>query len=142
MSKSLVIVESPTKVKTIKKFLGNDFEVAACMGHVRGLPSRPGSVDIQNGFEPHYEILPHSAKNLKEIKNRLSHCDKIYLATDLDREGEAIAWHLVESLGLNDRKKKVEVKRITFHEITSPAIHEAISHPKKISTSLVNAQQA
>jgi len=145
MAKSLVIVESPAKVKTIKKFLGENFEVAACMGHVRGLPSRPNSVDINNDFEPHYEILEQSAKNVKQIKKMVPSCKNIYLATDLDREGEAIAWHLLEALGLNNNKKKkkqVDIRRITFHEITASAIEEAMKHPRKISMSLVDAQQA
>jgi len=143
MGKSLVIVESPTKVKTIKKYLGTDYDVMACMGHVRGLPSKSGSVDVKNDFEPHYETLPKSTKHLKQIKKAIPSTDQVYLATDLDREGEAIAWHLLQALGLEKRSKKSpEVKRITFHEITKPAIEEAISHPRNISKSLVDAQQA
>ncbi|GAI68696.1 unnamed protein product, partial [marine sediment metagenome] len=143
MAKSLVIVESPAKVKTITKFLGQEFKVLACMGHVRGLPSRSGSVDVNNDFEPHYEIIPQSAKHVTQIKKTISSCEKIYLATDLDREGEAIAWHLVEALGLNNRKKdRIAIKRITFHEITEQAVSEAIKHPRKISKPLVDAQQA
>ncbi|MFH0812951.1 MAG: type I DNA topoisomerase [Pseudomonadota bacterium] len=144
MATSLIIVESPTKVKTIKKFLGKEFEVKACMGHVRGLPSKTGSVDVVNDFEPHYEILPQSSKHLNQIKKAIPSFETIYLATDLDREGEAIAWHLAEALGLNrnGKKKKLEIKRITFNEITKPALDEALKHPRKISTSLVDAQQA
>ena len=144
MGKSIVIVESPTKVKTINKFLGKDFQVLACMGHVRGLPSRPGSVDINNDLEPHYEIIPQSIKYVDQIKKAVSNCENLYLATDLDREGEAIAWHLLEVLGLNSNKRrgKPAIKRITFHEITKPAIEEAMKHPRKISMSLVDAQQA
>ena len=139
MAQSLLIVESPTKVKTINKFLGKDFQVMACMGHVRGLPSRSGSVDVNNDFDPHYEINPKSIKYLSHIKKVLNEVKEIYLATDLDREGEAIAWHLVEALGLN--KKKVTLKRITFHEITESAVAEAMKHPRKISMPLVDAQQ-
>ena len=144
MAKSLVIVESPTKVKTIKKYLGEGFEVVACMGHVRGLPSRSGSVDVKKDFDPLYEVLPKSSKHLKQIKKVLPTCDKIYLATDLDREGEAIAWHLLQALNLDKKGKKKgpEIKRITFHEITKPAIEEAMKHPRNISQPLVDAQQA
>ncbi len=143
MAESLLIVESPTKVKTIKKFLGEKFQVMACMGHVRGLPSRSGSVDITNDFTPHYEIIAQSARNLTLIKKALIGIKEIYLATDLDREGEAIAWHLVEALGLNKegKKKKIALKRITFHEITEPAITEAMKHPRNVSLPLVDAQQ-
>lgn len=144
MSTSVVIVESPTKVKTITKFLGKDYQVMACMGHVRGLPSRTGSVDVNNNFTPRYEVLPQSARHLEHIRKAVSQCRELFLATDLDREGEAIAWHLVEALGLNGSKKKPgpEIKRITFHEITEQAIEEAMKHPRKISMCLVDAQQA
>jgi len=143
MAESLLIVESPTKVKTINKFLGEKFQVMACMGHVRGLPSRSGSVDIHNDFTPHYEIIAQSARHLTLIKKALNNVKEIYLATDLDREGEAIAWHLVEALGLNKegKKNKIALKRITFHEITEPAITEALKHPRNISLPLVDAQQ-
>jgi len=143
MANSLVIVESPTKVKTINKFLGKDFQIMACMGHVRGLPSRPGSVDVNNDFTPHYEILPKTLKYLNQIKKALEKVKEVYLATDLDREGEAIAWHLVEALNLNEeeKKRKIAIKRIVFHEITESAITEALKHPRKISLPLVDAQQ-
>ena len=110
MAESLLIVESPTKVKTINKFLGEKFQVMACMGHVRGLPSRSGSVDIMNDFTPHYEIIAQSAKHLTLIKKALNGVKEIYLATDLDREGEAIAWHLVEALGLNKEGKRKKLR--------------------------------
>lgn len=143
MAESLLIVESPTKVKTINKFLGEKFQVMACMGHVRGLPSRSGSVDIPNDFTPHYEIIAQSAKHLTLIKKALNGVKEVYLATDLDREGEAIAWHLVEALGLNKegKKKKIALKRITFHEITETSITEAMKHPRNVSMPLVDAQQ-
>jgi len=142
MAKSLLIVESPTKVKTITKYLGKGFQVMACMGHVRGLPSRSGSVDLKNDFEPRYEIIPQSAKHLAKIKKAVPGSEELYLATDLDREGEAIAWHLLEALDLNKKKKKPAIKRITFHEITEQAVAEAMKHPRSVSMSLVDAQQA
>jgi len=151
MTKSLVIVESPTKAKTISRFLGKDFEVHACLGHIRALPSKQGSVDIEHDFEPKYEILPQSKKYLKEISKSLKHCTTIYLATDLDREGEAIAWHLLSALKLTAdatgdsataKNKSYEIQRITFHEITKDAIDEALKNPRSIYKTLVDAQQA
>ena len=149
MGKALVIVESPTKAKTITRFLGKDFEVHACLGHIRALPSKQGSVDIANDFEPNYEILPQSKKYLKEISASLKRCDTVYLATDLDREGEAIAWHLLAALKLDGGSspdagsaKGKKILRITFHEITREAIDEAIKNPRSVSQNLVDAQQA
>ncbi|MDY7033641.1 MAG: type I DNA topoisomerase [Thermodesulfobacteriota bacterium] len=150
MSKSLVIVESPAKANTIKKFLGKDFMVMASMGHIRALPSKSGSIDVENDFEPKYHILPQRKKDLSQIKKALEKCDALYLATDIDREGEAIAWHLLEALDLNHRKshKKrdkrppLSIKRITFYEITKEAILNAIKNPRDIIQYLVNAQQA
>ena len=150
MPKSLVIVESPAKANTINKFLGRDFMVMASMGHIRALPSKPGSVDIENDFEPKYQVLPQRNKNISEIKKALKQCETLYLATDLDREGEAIAWHLLEILDLNNGKTRGKkdapspclVKRITFYEITKEAIQKAIQNPRDIIQHLVNAQQA
>jgi DNA topoisomerase-1 len=150
MAKSLVIVESPAKANTIEKFLGKDFLVMASMGHVRALPSKPGSVDIENDFEPKYQVLPQRKKDISRIKKAVKNCENIYLATDLDREGEAIAWHLLEILGLNNGKAQkkgdvspsVSVKRITFYEITKEAVQNAIKNPRDIIQYLVNAQQA
>jgi len=147
MSKSLVIVESPAKAKTISKFLSSNYHVLACKGHIRALPSKPGSVEIGDDIIPRYEILPSSSRYLKDISKALKGVDTVFLATDLDREGEAIAWHLLVALNLEPgaqrtRKPAPEVKRITFHEITRDAINEALSHPSQISTDLVNAQQA
>jgi len=148
MEKSLVIVESPAKAKTISKFLGKDFKVLACKGHVRALPSKQGSVDISDDIIPKYDIIPESKRYLKEIKKSLKSCDTVYMATDLDREGEAIAWHLVQALDLNTQNRKrtkapdFSIKRITFHEITKEAIQDSLKHPGEISTELVNAQQA
>ncbi len=150
MSKSLVVVESPSKANTIKKFLGKDFLVLPSTGHIRALPSKPGSVSVDNNFEPQYHVLPQRKKNISQIKKALKQCENLYLATDLDREGEAIAWHLLEVLGLGnvrtqgkeDRASSLSVKRITFYEITKEAILKAIENPRDIIQSLVNAQQA
>jgi DNA topoisomerase-1 len=147
MSKSLVIVESPAKAKTISKFLGKDYTVLACKGHIRALPSKPGSVEIGDDVIPKYQILPGSSKYLKDIKKAAKGVETLYLATDLDREGEAIAWHLLEALNLQPdakptKRKVPEVKRITFHEITKEAILEALATPSELSINLVNAQQA
>ncbi len=123
--KNLVLVESPAKSQTIGKILGNDFIVLSSKGHVRALPSKTGSVDVDKGFKPHYQILPQSRKYLKKIKETLKGCNTLYLATDIDREGEAIAWHLIEALGLNKDRKSMNlpiIQRITFHEITKDAI--------------------
>lgn len=144
MAKSLVVVESPAKAKTITKFLGKGYLVLASLGHVRALPSKAGSVDIKNDFEPKYQILPRSRRFLKEMKAALKECEELYLATDLDREGEAIAWHIVNVLNLNGSGKKdsPKIKRITFHEITKEAILSAMKSPHDLSIPLVNAQQA
>jgi len=98
-SPALIVVESPTKAKTLGQFLGKQYEVVACMGHVRALPSKSGSVDISRDFEPRYAVLPQSKKHLEKIEKALRHCGTVYLATDMDREGEAISWHLTVSLG-------------------------------------------
>ena len=147
-SPSLIVVESPTKAKTLSQFLGKQYEVLACMGHVRALPSKSGSVDISKDFEPRYAVLPQSKKHLDKIEKALRHCGTVYLATDMDREGEAISWHLKVSLGLGNgtpparKGKPLEVKRIVFHEITKEAIEEALKNPRAISSHLVDAQQA
>ena len=142
MSNKLVIVESPAKAKTIEKFLGPGYQVLASFGHVRALPSKQGSVDIENGFEPKYAVLPESKKHLDAIKKALKDADTLLLATDPDREGEAISWHLLAALGLTGKKSTLPVKRVVFHEITQPAIAEAFGHPREIDMQLVNAQQA
>jgi DNA topoisomerase-1 len=145
---SLIVVESPTKAKTLSQFLGKQYEVLACMGHVRALPSKSGSVDISKDFEPRYAVLPQSKKHLDRIEKALRHCGTVYLATDMDREGEAISWHLTVSLGLGNgtpparKGRPLEVKRIVFHEITREAIEEALKNPRAISSQLVDAQQA
>lgn len=142
MAQSLVIVESPAKAKTIEKFLGKGYKVLASYGHVRALPSKQGSVDTADDFKPKYQILPESAKHIATLKKEAAKCDELILATDLDREGEAIAWHLLEALGISEDAKKPVVKRVTFNEITQSAITEAMAAPRSISRTMVDAQQA
>lgn len=142
MSKNLVIVESPAKGKTIEKFLGPDFKVLASFGHVRALPSKQGSVDIEKGFEPKYHVLPESKKHLDAIKEALKGADRLLLATDPDREGEAISWHLLAALGLDKKSPGIKIQRVEFHEITKEAILYAVQNPRDIALDLVNAQQA
>jgi DNA topoisomerase-1 len=142
MSHNLVIVESPAKAKTIEKFLGNEYRVLASFGHVRALPSKQGSVDIEQDFTPKYAILPESKKHLDAIKKELKNCDTLLLATDPDREGEAIAWHLLAALGLDKKGPTMPIRRVVFHEITKTAIIDAVTNPRDISLDLVDAQQA
>lgn len=142
MAKALVIVESPAKAKTIEKFLGKGYKVLASYGHVRALPSKQGSVDTANNFEPKYHVLPDSTKQISLLKKEVAKSDELILATDLDREGEAIAWHLLEALDIDEKADKPVVKRVTFHEITKAAIDEAMAHPRTIARNLVDAQQA
>ncbi len=142
MGQSLVIVESPAKAKTIEKFLGKGYKVLASYGHVRALPSKQGSVDVSDNFKPNYQVLPDSTKQIAALKREAAKSDELILATDLDREGEAIAWHLLEALGIDENSTKPAVKRVTFHEITQKAISEAMEHPRKIARDLVDAQQA
>jgi len=137
LAKALVVVESPAKAKTINKYLGRDFKVVASMGHVRDLPKSKLGVDVDAGFEPEYVVIPARAKVVKELKEAAKGADQVFVATDPDREGEAIGWHLAEELGA--RKK---VQRLMFNEITKKAILEAIKHPGKIDMRMVDAQQA
>lgn len=136
--KNLVIVESPAKSKTIEKFLGKDYTVTSSFGHIRDLPKKNMSIDIQNNFEPTYEVPTDKKKRVSELKKLAKDADIVWLATDEDREGEAIAWHLREALNIDEKK----TKRIVFHEITKPAILKAIENPRKLDIDLVNAQQA
>jgi DNA topoisomerase-1 len=136
--KNMVIVESPAKAKTIGKFLGSSFFVCSSMGHVRDLPERKLSVDIENNFTPEYKIIPSRKKLVSELLGNAKKADAVYLASDLDREGEAIAWHLAQVLELNEDK----TCRVTFNEITKDAILEAFEHPSRINMAKVNAQQA
>jgi DNA topoisomerase-1 len=138
MTKNLVIVESPAKARTIEGFLGKDFVVKSCFGHVKDLVKKGLGVDIEHGFLPQYIILPEKKKIITELKKKVIEAETIWLASDEDREGEAIAWHLVSALDLDESK----TKRIVFHEITKPAITEAIENPRKIDKNLVDAQQA
>lgn len=138
MSKNLVIVESPAKAKTIAKYLGKDFVVKSSFGHVRDLPKKGMSVDIENNFTPKYEVSPDKKKTVAELRAALKTADTVWLASDEDREGEAIAWHLAEVLKL----KPENTKRIVFHEITKPAIEAAIKNPRTVDINLVDAQQA
>ena len=138
MPKNLVIVESPAKAKTIEGFLGKDYTVRSCFGHVMDLAKKDLGVDIENGFTPNYIISPDKKKVVTDLKKIAKDSETIWLASDEDREGEAIAWHLLQALDL----KEDQIKRIVFHEITKPAITEAIENPRKIDKNLVNAQQA
>jgi DNA topoisomerase-1 len=138
MAKYLVIVESPAKERTISKILGPDFVVRASFGHVRDLPKSKLNIDVKNNFEPNYVNTIKAKKVLAELKKHSSTAQKVYLATDLDREGEAIAWHLKQALNLPDSK----IERITFHEITPEAIKAAVANPRKLDMALVNSQQA
>ena len=137
MQKNLVIVESPAKAKTIEKFLGEDYKVMSSYGHIRDLKKKELSID-ENTLEPEYEIPDEKRKLVSELKSQAKKAEKVWLASDEDREGEAISWHLCEVLGLDEQK----TSRIVFHEITKPAIVEAIQHPRHLDMNLVNAQQA
>ena len=138
MAKNLVIVESPAKAVTIEKFLGADYKVESSFGHIADLPERKMGIDTQNGFTPQYEIDPSKAELVKKLRTLSSRAQMVYLASDEDREGEAIAWHLYENLGLTPERSR----RIVFHEITQKAILHAIENPRTIDINLVNAQQA
>ena len=138
MSKKLVIVESPTKAKTISRFLGNEYLVESSFGHIRDLPEKKMGINIENDFEPHYEIPDKAASIVARLRKIAKSVDRVYLATDADREGEAIAWHLTEALGID----LDQTERIVFHEITETAIQNAIQNPRHINLDLVDAQQA
>jgi DNA topoisomerase-1 len=142
MSKNLVIVESPAKAKTIGKYLGKDFDVMASYGHVRDLVPKEGAVDPEQGFAMKYQVIDRNEKHVKSIIRALKKAEALYLATDPDREGEAISWHLTELLRERKALDNKPVHRVVFHEITKDAIKEAIDHPREISAELVSAQQA
>ena len=135
--KTLIIVESPTKVKTLKKFLGEAYHVESSVGHIRDLPTKGFGIDLENDFEPAYENLPDKKDVIAKLKKTAKECDTVYLSPDPDREGEAIAWHIAHIL-----PKGPTVKRVTFNAITKEAVTEALKHPREIDDSLVNAQQA
>ncbi len=138
MAKNLLIVESPAKAKTIEKILGEDFEVKSCYGHIRDLEKDDMGIDIKNNYQPRYIVPEDKEKVVKELKSSAKKSGEVWLATDEDREGEAISWHLCEVLGLDP----VTTKRIVFHEITKPAIQSAVKKPRTVDMNLVNAQQA
>src|SRR5918999_160244 len=145
MAKNLVIVESPAKAKTINKYLGKDFVVKASIGHIKDLPSKGLGVDIQNNFEPSYEVIPDSKKRnnkkiVADLKKTAKTVDAIYLAADPDREGEAICQHLAEEIV--PKKPAIPAYRLMFNEITKRAVQAAFDHPKQIDENLVDAQQA
>ena len=142
MARNLLVVESPAKARTIKKYLGSDYEVLASYGHVRDLVPKDGAVEPENGFLMHYEPISRNAKHVNALSRAMKKAKALYLATDPDREGEAISWHVVELLRDANVLDAKSVHRVVFHEITKRAIHEAIARPREISTSLVNAQQA
>ena len=137
MSKSLIIVESPAKAKTIKKYLGSDFSVEASSGHLIDLPSSRLGVEIEEGFKPDYIVIRGKKKYLNQLEKAANKADKVYLASDPDREGEAIAWHIAKKLNLGDK-----AERVLFHEITKNAVLESIKNPTKISQDRFEAQQA
>jgi len=136
MATNLIIVESPSKAKTLAKFLGADYTIKASMGHVRDLPKSKIGVDVENGFQPEYEVIKGKEAQIKELRKAAKGASNVYLAADPDREGEAIAWHVAQALGLRDPD------RIVFHEITRPAVQAAMSQPRKIDRDLVAAQEA
>src|SRR4051812_3164961 len=142
MAKNLIIVESPAKAKTMSKYLGKEFTALASYGHVRDLIPKKGAVDTENGFDMKYELIEKNKKHMDSIAKAMKKADALYLATDPDREGEAISWHLYEVLkerGVLDAKP---VHRVVFHEITKQAIQQAIREPRELSANLINAQQA
>src|SRR3954469_23303371 len=138
MAKALVVVESPAKAKTINKYLGRDYKVIASMGHVRDLPKSKLGVDVDNDFEETYESLESRKKVIKELKDAAKDATEIYVATDPDREGEAIGWHLTQEL----KGKKRKFQRLTFNEITKKAVQDALNHPRAIDEKMVAAQRA
>jgi DNA topoisomerase-1 len=142
MSKNLVIVESPAKASTISKYLGKDFDVLASYGHVRDLIPKEGAVDTENQFSMKYQIIERNEKHVRAIIKALKNAEGLYLATDPDREGEAISWHLVELLKEKGVLDNIEVHRVVFHEITKQAVRDAVANPREISDDLVGAQQA
>ncbi|HET6399103.1 MAG TPA: toprim domain-containing protein, partial [Candidatus Thermoplasmatota archaeon] len=147
----LIVVESPTKSRKIQQFVGSDYDVDSCVGHVRDLPSgrkdapeeikdkawAEYGVDIENGFKPYYITIEGKEKVLRELRSKLKQADELILATDPDREGESISWHLLEAL-----KPKVPTKRVTFEEITKDAVRRALQHPRDVDMNLVQAQEA
>jgi DNA topoisomerase-1 len=138
MAKNLVIVESPAKAKTFKKFLGSNYRIEASVGHVRDLPKSDFGVDVEKDFEPKYITIRGKGEILTKLRKEVKAADKVYLATDPDREGEAISWHLIHALKLDEKN----TSRITFNEITKNAVRKSIKEARKIDMNLVDAQQA
>jgi DNA topoisomerase-1 len=138
VTKPLVVVESPTKVRTVKKYLGKDYNVAATVGHIKDLPSKEMGIDIENDFKPIYKHIPGKQKVIKTLKQAAGDAADIYLAPDPDREGEAIAWHTTEVLKKRGRK----FHRVLFHELTKEAIHRAMASPESLDRPKYEAQQA
>ncbi len=139
---SLVVVESPAKSKTLERYLGKDFKVLASYGHVRDLKAKSGAVDPEQDFSMIYELIEKNAKHVDAIAKALKKADTLYLATDPDREGEAISWHLYELLRDKGVLKDKTVHRVVFHEVTKSAIKDAIAHPRELASNLIDAQQA
>ena len=135
-NKNLIIVESPSKIKTLKKFLDKNYQIEASVGHIRDLPSSKLGIDLDNNFNPTYVVSERSKKVVKNLKSVLKSVDAIYIATDPDREGEAIAWHLIDTL-----KPKVPIRRMVFNEITKSAFLESLNNIREIDLNLVNAQE-
>src|SRR5256714_13125350 len=142
MAANLLIVESPSKAKTLKKYLGKDYEILASYGHVRDLVPKAGAVDPEDNFRMKYELIDRNARHVEAIAKAVKGVDSVLLATDPDREGEAIAWHLSEILKSRKALKDKKLKRVVFYEITEGAVKEAVKNPREISMDLVNAQQA
>src|SRR5438046_8381591 len=142
MASNLLIVESPSKAKTLKKYLGKDYEILASYGHVRDLVPKTGAVDPDDNFKMKYELIERNARHVDAIARAVKDADSVLLATDPDREGEAIAWHLAEILKSRKALKDKKLKRVVFYEITEGAVKDAVKNPRAISMDLVNAQQA
>ena len=142
MSKNLVIVESPAKSKTIKKYLGSQFEILASYGHVRDLEPKDTAVETDNNFAMKYQLIERNKRHVEAIKKAVESADHIYLATDPDREGEAISWHIYELLKEAKLLKDKKVHRVAFNEITKTAVNYAVKHPRELAMTLINAQQA
>ena len=142
MAKFLVVVESPAKAKTIEKYLGKDFKVMASYGHVRDLIPKEGAVDTEHDFKMHYQAIERNIRHMDAIAKALKTCQSLLLATDPDREGEAIAWHVKQTLEQKGNLKNKSSARVVFHQITKKAVKKAIDNPRDISMDLVNAQQA
>ena len=139
---NVVVVESPAKAKTINKYLGNDFRVVASYGHIRDLPAKDGSVRPDDAFDMDWEVDARSEKHIKAIVQELKSADRLYLATDPDREGEAISWHIQEVLQSRRALKDINVSRVTFNEITKTAVLDAIAHPRDLDQALIDAYLA